>query len=477
METRPGLIAKYGWKTRAEAAKHVKVYGSYQELIDQAKHDKIEAVIIALPLHLHAPAAVAALQAGLHVITEKLMGHSVHECKEMARAAATTKLHLATGHQRHYNILYANAMDTIQRGILGELHYIRAQWHRGDLPGHDSWQPPLPASAKPKDLLAKELASRLENAQDELAGASGAAIDLWRSRVDQIEAQIADEILAAGGKTPAETFGYESKKMLGAGGQVVYQRPAIEELIRWRLWDRTGAGLMAELGSHQLDAASIFISAMHEGKKQRPLTVAAAADRPLFPADRDVEDHVFCVIEFPAPGYDRDDPLASRKKISVQYSAVNGNAFGDWGEIVFGTKRTMILEKEQTMTLVPDSSASATKVSGDKAGGPTMDTQASGAPPVASASKAAGGNPGRSNGGSRGYTEELEHWAWCIRNPAPENQPRCPPKVAMADAVIALTTNMAAREGRRIEFQEAWFDPDRPETPEGVQPDVTRYRT
>ena len=42
---------------------------------------------------------------------------------------------------------------------------------------------------------------------------------------------------------------------------MVYDRPAIEELIRWRLWDRTGAGLMAELGSHQFDAASIFISA------------------------------------------------------------------------------------------------------------------------------------------------------------------------------------------------------------------------
>ena len=27
-----------------------------------------------------------------------------------------------------------------------------------------------------------------------------------------------------------------------------------------------------------------------------------------------------------------------------------------------------------------------------------------------------------------GYTEELEHWAWCIRNRAAENLPRCHPK-------------------------------------------------
>ena len=80
---------------------------------------------------------------------------------------------------------------------------------------------------------------------------------------------------------------------------------------------------------------------------------------------------------------------------------------------------------------------------------------------------------------SRGYTEEEEHWAWCIReNPDVEDkeiQPHCHPKVAMADAVIALTTNMAAREGRKIDFEKAWFDPDSDETPDGEKPDLSKY--
>ena len=46
----------------------------------------------------------------------------------------------------------------------------------------------------------------------------------------------------------------------------------------------------------------------------------------------------------------------------------------------------------------------------------------------------------------------------------------------MGDAVIALVTNMAAREGKRIEFKEEWFDIDSDETPEGVKPDVGRYK-
>jgi predicted dehydrogenase len=458
LSVRPGLMAKYGWKTEDEARRHVNIYGGYEELIANAKQDGLEAVIIALPLHLHAPAAIAAMNAGLHVITEKLMAHSVHECKDMARVAEQTKLILATGHQRHYNILYATAVDSIQRGVLGQLHYIRAQWNRGNLPGKDSWQQPMPPKVKPKDRLADTLVKTRKKYQEELDSASGAAIDLWRTRLAQVDAQLSDE------SVNAEKFGYENLQIKDAAGNVVYDRPAIEELIRWRLWDRTGAGLMAELGSHQLDAASIFIAAIHDGQKQMPLSVAAAGDRPLFPPDRDVEDHVYCLIEFPAPGYDPKDPFASRKKIGVQYASINGNGFGGYGEIVFGTKGTLILEREQEMSIIKGPSApSSVKTSSGGTGGPTLDTQASGA----------GGGPAVKSGAakvSRGYTEELEHWAWCIRNPG--NQPHCRPEVAMGDAIIALTTNMAARQGARIEFKKEWFDIHNDETPENIPPSV-----
>ena len=150
-----------------------------------------------------------------------------------------------------------------------------------------------------------------------------------------------------------------------------------------------------------------------EAEKPHPLSVAAAADRPLFPPDRDVEDHVYCMIEFPAPGYDAKDPFASRKKIGVQYASINGNGFGGYGEIVFGTKGTLILEREQELSIIKGPAApSSVKVSAGAAGGPTLDTQASGA-------AARRRQERRRAKVSRGYTEELEHWAWCIRHPDP----------------------------------------------------------
>jgi hypothetical protein len=105
-------------------------------------------------------------------------------------------------------------------------------------------------------------------------------------------------------------------------------------------------------------------------------------------------------------------------------------------------------------------------VSKDAGGGYALDTSASGdyASPLA---QAADGGPV-----SRGYREEIEHWAYCIRNPAPENQVRCYPAVAMGDAVIALGTNVALKnaaegKGGYLKFDEEWFEVDSDAVPDG----------
>ena len=236
----------------------------------------------------------------------------------------------------------------IRKGLLGELHHIRAQWHRGNLPGNDSWQQPMPKEAKPDDPQADELDKNCRMAEDS-----------WR-QLKQEQQQAAADWEKKVGPDPepksttvvdAKKFGYEDLEIKDAAGKVLYSRPAIEELIRWRLWDRTGAGLMAELGSHQLDAASIFIAAAHGGEKQHPLSVAAAAIGRCSRADRDCRGPRVCIFEFPAPGYDPKDPIARQKKIGVQYASINGNGFGGYGETVFGTEGTLVLETEKDAML------------------------------------------------------------------------------------------------------------------------------
>jgi predicted dehydrogenase len=460
-KVRTGLISKYDWKSEDQARQNVKVYGAYQDLIADKDKLGIEAVIIALPLHLHAPAAILAMNNGLHVLTEKLMGHSIANCKEMSRVSQQTKKLLATGHQRHYSVLYDNAVDTIRRGLIGEIHSIRAQWHRGNLPGHDSWQPPLPGDKKLADSLAR--------LNEDLKKANGKDIVQLQKKIAQTQAEI-DDIT----DSQAASYGYTAKTLPNG-----YKRSALEELIRWRLWERTGGGLMAELGSHQLDAAGIFISAMGpEGGKALPLTVQAVGGRSLFPMDRECEDHVYCMYEFPGQGYYTDDGKKEvkdpNKKVVVTYSSINGNGFGDYGEVVMGTKGTLILDREQEVMLYKGGDTKTSiGVAKAKDGAPTLDTTASGGAAAAVGKLALGEGPP-----SRGYTEEIEHWAWCIRHPDPANLPKCYPKVALGDAVIALASNVALRnptEESRVVFQPEWFDIDNDATPDGSKPDLSQY--
>jgi predicted dehydrogenase len=178
LERRPGLLNVYGYPNEAQARKEIKVYDASNGGIMACLDDPdIEAVIIALPLFLHAPVAAQAMERGLHVLTEKLMAHDVAQCKVMSRMADEFKdssgnpLHLATGHQRHYNVKYDNAVNLIRWGLLGQIHHIRAQWHRSNVPGADSWSMPIPggekmANGKIFDKIKSDLAYREKDLLD-----------------------------------------------------------------------------------------------------------------------------------------------------------------------------------------------------------------------------------------------------------------------------------------------------------------------
>ena len=491
LERRPGLIRVAGYQDEAEARRNVKVYGSIMDCLDD---QDIEAIVIALPLFLHAPVAAQAMQRGLHVLTEKLMARTVAQCKVMSRMAAELEdtqgnpIHLATGHQRHYNVKYDNAVNLIRWGLLGQLNHIRAQWHRGNLPGSDSWSMPIPggertATGEMFDRIASDIAHR----QKQLTAARDP------SDIERLEQEIALWKAWDDDKhVDPKEFGYQDFSI----GDKVFT--AMQELHRWRLFERTGAGLMAELGSHQLDAVSIFLSSLRDdGKKVHPLSVHAVGGLHIMPVDREVGDHVYCMYEFPGPEYDksfdvgyydrvlnfpekeknsagdleRTGPVAGfdtdpNRKVVVTYSSINGNGFGGWGEVVMGTKGTLILDKETDVLLYRNSDTSSKVGVAKQAGGYALDTSASGdySAPVAQAAD--------SGPVSRGYREQIEHWAYCIRNPSPENQVRCYPEVAMGDAVIALATNVAlknanAGKGGFLKFDEEWFQIDSDATPDG----------
>ncbi len=93
----PDRTAEYVKKHGAETA-----FSSIEQLLDD---DRIEAVWIATPNHLHAGQAFQALGAGKHVLVEKPMGLSVNEAAEMQTAAEQAGKLLSIGyHIRHHPV-------------------------------------------------------------------------------------------------------------------------------------------------------------------------------------------------------------------------------------------------------------------------------------------------------------------------------------------------------------------------------------
>jgi predicted dehydrogenase len=95
-----------------------------------AKED-IEGVVMAPPLWVHADVACGLMEAGKHVLCEKMMAWDVASCERMIACAQKTGKVLEIGYQRFYNPVYQAAYEGIVKaGQLGEMYHARLVWHR-----------------------------------------------------------------------------------------------------------------------------------------------------------------------------------------------------------------------------------------------------------------------------------------------------------------------------------------------------------
>ena len=458
---RKGLNKIYG----EETAKKIHKYDTLDALLAEKDKLGLEAVVVATPLNTHDVIAKKCMDAGLHVLCEKLMARTITRCKEMTRHAKDKGVLLAVGHQRHYSTLYAQALELLDSGTLGDIKHIRALWHR-----NNSWP------YDPKAFDKKKFDDRY---------GIPAYVDSWWKEVlrDDAAALVDGKDGHALLNDPRVTFGEPDK----------YGFKDIAELVRWRCSAKTGGGLMAELGSHQLDASSIILGHV------RPLSVQGVGGKFFYGPgrnDRESDDGVFVTFEFPG----RNHPKAhnggkdENDVVVVTFTSFNTNEFEGYGEWVMGSKGTMYLEKESDVYLWREKDKSKKGDTGGRDVRITVTAEGGKKPAMESASTWGGGggsaSTGKAGGGSgwdsavRGYRTEMEHFAFCVRKWQEMKQPvsyekdangklrhaeiipRCWGEVAMADAIMALTANLAMEKRERIAFEDAWFNTDSPDVPE-----------
>ena len=101
----------------------VEVFSSYAELLD---HSEVDAVVVALPNELHAPAAIDSFEKGLHVYAEKPLANSLDEAKKIMSAWKVSGRVGMVGFNYRFGQQQIDARQCIQNGELGKIVAIQS---------------------------------------------------------------------------------------------------------------------------------------------------------------------------------------------------------------------------------------------------------------------------------------------------------------------------------------------------------------
>jgi predicted dehydrogenase len=90
----------------------------------EAALDSVDAVLVATPPSTHVDLALAAIEAGKHVLVEKPLATSSQDGERLISAAASASTVLMVGHTFEYNAAVRKLHDVMSNDGLGRLHYI-----------------------------------------------------------------------------------------------------------------------------------------------------------------------------------------------------------------------------------------------------------------------------------------------------------------------------------------------------------------
>jgi predicted dehydrogenase len=131
-DTRPEVMGKVQIANDVEAG-----YENWQDLVDRPD---IDVVSVATPNFLHMPVAVAALESGKHVLTEKPIARNATEGQAMVEAAekAGRVLQVSFNHRKRGDVEALKHM--IDAGMLGSIYYAKTYWlRRRGVPHWGGW--------------------------------------------------------------------------------------------------------------------------------------------------------------------------------------------------------------------------------------------------------------------------------------------------------------------------------------------------
>jgi predicted dehydrogenase len=213
--------------------------------------------------------------------------------------------------------------------------------------------------------------------------------------------------------------------------------PERERQINWRLSSQTSAGLMGEVGIHQVDIVSWFLNAL-------PTAATGFGGILVWQDGRDVADTVQALIEYPGG-------------IHLLYDATLGNSFGGATELLMGSDSALLMHGDKAwMFKEADSPLLGWEVYArkEKFGDDTGIALVANATQLLSQGKMPGQEQTTSDPTKTPFYQALEEFVTCIRQ---SKKPGSGPLEGMQAAIVAIKVNEAIKGNTRVAFQPDWF--------------------
>lgn len=116
-------------------------FTNIEDMLESCRED-IDVIAICTPNGLHAEHTIQAFKAGYHVICEKPMALTVHECGEMIKAGERANKRLFVVKQNRYNPPVEHLKALLDEGKLGRIYsaHLNCFWNRDDAYYSDGWK-------------------------------------------------------------------------------------------------------------------------------------------------------------------------------------------------------------------------------------------------------------------------------------------------------------------------------------------------
>ena len=105
-------------------------YQNFQEMAEKEsqREDKIDAVAIVTPNHMHHPIAMEFMNKGIHIICDKPLAMNLKQCEELVQASQDSNILFALTHNYTGYPMVRHARSVIKKGDLGKIRVVQAEY-------------------------------------------------------------------------------------------------------------------------------------------------------------------------------------------------------------------------------------------------------------------------------------------------------------------------------------------------------------